>query len=74
VVQPTDKRMRRNAADPLNRTRYRGILGQGTMASRDLIRDRDRSRFRARLRSWVAYSPARFWVDCITKLCGSNLR
>jgi hypothetical protein len=37
VVQPTDERMGRNASDPLNRTRYRGILVQGTMCPRPII-------------------------------------
>lgn len=37
VVQPADERMRRNTSDPLNRTRYRGILVQGTMGSRLIV-------------------------------------
>ena len=31
-------------------------------------------RSRARSRPLVAYSPVRSWVDCITNMCGSNLR
>ena len=34
VVQPTDKRMRRNASGPLNRSGYRGIFVQGTISGR----------------------------------------
>ena len=34
VVQPADEHMRRNTSDPLNRTRYRGILVQGPMCAR----------------------------------------
>jgi hypothetical protein len=37
VVQPTDERMRRNASDPQNRTRYGGILVQGTMCPRLIV-------------------------------------
>ena len=37
VVQSADERMRRNTSDPLNRTRYRGILVQGTMGSRLIV-------------------------------------
>jgi hypothetical protein len=37
VVQPTDKRMRRNASGPLNRSGYRGIFVQGTMGPRLIV-------------------------------------
>ena len=37
MVQPADERMRRNTSDPLNRTRYRGILVQGTMGPRLIV-------------------------------------
>ena len=37
VVQPADERMRGNTSDPLNRTRYRGILVQGTMSPRLIV-------------------------------------
>jgi hypothetical protein len=37
VVKPTDECMRRNTSDPLNRTRYRGILVQGTMRPRLIV-------------------------------------
>ena len=37
MVQPTDERMRRNTSDRLNRTRYRGILVQGTMGPRLIV-------------------------------------
>ena len=37
VVQPTDKRMRRNVSGALNRSGYRGIFVQGTMGPRLIV-------------------------------------